>query len=323
MSWVSPASLKAMGILGLNRRNIQLIAGHNPRRLYPLVDNKLKTKQLATAFGIPTPTLRFVVTAQHEIREIRKKFEKIDGFAIKPAKGFGGKGILVISGFRENTFIKTSGVKLGEKDIQRHLSNIIAGLYSLAGTPDVALVEDIIQMDPLFDGYSYQGIPDIRVIVFKGYPVMAMLRLTTKASDGKANLHQGAVGLGLDIVTGKGLRALQFGRPVLVHPDTRNPLDGVTIPDWENILNLAAGCHEMTGLGYIGADIVLDKNRGPLLLELNARPGLAIQMTNGEGLLIRLRKIEAIAGKIRSTRERVTCALDLFKKDQKSPSKKT
>jgi alpha-L-glutamate ligase-like protein len=317
MSWVSPADLKAMGILGMNRRNIQFIAGCNPRRLYPLVDNKLKTKQLAVAFGIPTPTLRFVVTAQHEIRNIRKQFENIEGFAIKPAKGFGGKGILVISGFTGNTFVKTSGIRLTEKDIHRHLSNILAGLYSLAGTPDTALVEDIIQMDPLFDGYSYQGIPDIRVIVFKGYPVMAMLRLTTKASDGKANLHQGAVGVGLDIATGKGLRALQFGKPVFVHPDTRNPLDGISIPDWENILALAAGCHEMTGMGYIGADIVLDKNRGPLLLELNARPGLAIQMTNGEGLLIRLCKIEAISGKARSAQERVACALDLFRRDSK------
>jgi alpha-L-glutamate ligase-like protein len=278
------------------------------------VDNKLKTKQLAAAFDIPTPTLRLVVTAQYEIRNIHKQFEKINGFAIKPAKGFGGKGILVISGFSENAFIKTSGVKLTEKDIERHLSNIIAGLYSLAGTPDTALVEDIIHMDPLFDGYSYQGIPDIRVIVYKGYPVMAMLRLTTRASDGKANLHQGAVGLGLDIGSGKGLRALQFGKPVRVHPDTRNPLSGVHIPDWENLLSLAAGCYEMTGMGYIGVDIVLDKNRGPLLLELNARPGLAIQMTNGEGLMLRLRKIDNLPDKTQSPKERAARAMELFRK---------
>jgi D-alanine-D-alanine ligase-like ATP-grasp enzyme len=39
------------------------------------------------------------------------------------------------------------------------------------------------------------------------------------------------------------------------------------------------------GLGYLGADIVLDHRQGPLLLEANARPGLAIQIANGQGLL--------------------------------------
>jgi alpha-L-glutamate ligase-like protein len=315
MSWISPARLKSLGILGMNRRNIQFIAGCNPRRLYPLVDNKLKTKQLAAAFDIPTPVLRFVVSAHYEIRSIRKQVEKIGGFAVKPAKGYGGKGILVISGFRNNLFIKASGAQLRGKDLERHLSNTISGLYSLAGSPDTALLEDIIDMDPLFDGYSFQGIPDIRVIVYKGYPAMAMLRLTTKASDGKANLHQGAVGLGLDIGSGKGLRALQFGKPVRVHPDTRNSLTGIRIPDWENLLTLAASCYEMTGMGYIGVDIVIDRNRGPLLLELNARPGLAIQMTNGEGLMLRLRKIDALTDKPRNVKERVGRVMELFETD--------
>ncbi|MDY0164462.1 alpha-L-glutamate ligase-like protein [Desulfobotulus sp.] len=315
MKWISPGKLASMGILGMNRRNAQFIAPYNPRHLYPLVDNKLKTKRLAQLFDIPTPTLRFVLTAQHEIKHVRRQLQGLEGFAIKPAKGSGGKGILVISRCLENSFVKTSGKRLAEADVQRHLSNILAGLYSLGGTPDTVLVEDLIRMDPLFDGYSYQGIPDIRVIVFQGYPVMGMLRLATEASDGKANLHQGAVGVGLDLATGRGLRALQFGQPVTLHPDTRNPLDNIRIPDWEKLLILASRCHEMTGLGYIGADIVLDKNRGPLLLELNARPGLAIQMTNGEGLLLRLRKIETLAGVPRSPEERVSCAMKLFGKN--------
>ncbi|MCW7753319.1 alpha-L-glutamate ligase-like protein [Desulfobotulus sp. H1] len=314
MSWISPFTLKGMGILGMNRRNHAFVARYNPRCHYPLVDNKLKTKQLASAYGVPTPTLRFIVSAQHEVRHVNKQLQNGEGFAIKPAKGSGGKGILVISGSRGNSFIKSSGRRLDERDIQRHISNILAGLYSLGGTPDTALIEDIIQMDPLFEGYSHQGIPDIRVIVFQGYPVMAMLRLATEASDGKANLHQGAVGVGLDMATGKGLRALQFGKPVLLHPDTRKPLDSITIPDWKHLLTLASRCYEMTGLGYIGADIVLDRNRGPLMLELNARPGLAIQMTNGEGLLQRLTAIETLTCNNRNIDERVSWAMESFGK---------
>jgi D-alanine-D-alanine ligase-like ATP-grasp enzyme len=51
----------------------------------------------------------------------------------------------------------------------------------------------------------------------------------------------------------------------------------------------------MTGLGYIGADIVLDRLRGPVLLELNARPGLAIQVANQCGLLHRLEVAQEIS----------------------------
>lgn len=147
------------------------------------------------------------------------------------------------------------------------------------------MVENLIQFDDVFDGFSYEGVPDIRVIVFKGYPVMAMMRLSTTASDGKANLHQGAVGVGIDIATGKALRAVQFNRPIEHHPDTGRLLNELVVPHWELLLTLAASAWEMTGLGYLGTDMVLDKVQGPMVLELNARPGLAIQIANGCGLL--------------------------------------
>jgi glutathione synthase/RimK-type ligase-like ATP-grasp enzyme len=57
---------------------------------------------------------------------------------------------------------------------------------------------------------------------------------------------------------------------------------------------MASRCYELSGLGYVGVDFVLDRNQGPLILELNARPGLAIQMANGNGLHHRLRKVQAL-----------------------------
>ncbi|MDX5335526.1 MAG: alpha-L-glutamate ligase-like protein, partial [Marinobacter sp.] len=69
-----------------------------------------------------------------------------------------------------------------------------------------------------------------------------------------------------------------------------------------------------TGLGYMGVDLVVDAYKGPLLLELNARPGLAIQMANGEGLLPRLRNIEALKRPHFSPRERVQYAMGAFGK---------
>jgi len=290
--WTTPASLRAKGIIGMNRRNIRYIGRYNSRRLFPLVDDKLKTKLLAQAHGISTPALIGTVITQFGIKQLSAMLAGHTGFVIKPAKGSGGKGILVIDRVEADRYIKPSGVQLTLADIQRHVSNILSGLYSLGGSPDVALIEALINFDDSFAEYTYEGVPDIRVIIFKGYPVMAMMRLSTAASDGKANLHQGAVGVGIDIASGTAIRGVQFDRTRHDHPDTGHELASLRIGDWGTLLRLAAGCYEMTGLGYLGTDMVLDRDHGPLLLELNARPGLAIQMANGEGLRTRLDLVE-------------------------------
>jgi len=191
------------------------------------------------------------------------------------------------------------------QDMERHASNILAGLYSLGGKPDTMLVENLITFDDVFDGYSFEGIPDTRVIIFKGVPVMAMIRLSTTASHGKANLHQGAIGVGLCLRTGRALRAVQFNRPVRRHPDTGLDLHALKVPHWNTLLTLAASCYEMSGLGYIGTDMVLDGQRGPLLLELNARPGLSIQIANGRGLLPNLTAVEQLGESTLNVPQRV------------------
>ncbi len=313
MKWTTPWRLARMGILGMNCRNLDFIGRYNPRALFPSVDNKLKTKLLAEEYGLATPKLLFVVREQYAINHIEQQLFELDQFVLKPAKGSGGKGILVVVGRREDRFIKSSGLEIGINDIRRHMSNTLAGLYSLGGKPDSVIVEDLIQFDDTFEGYSYEGVPDIRIVVFRGYPVMAMLRLATHASDGKANLHQGAVGVGLDIATGICRKAVQFGQPVTIHPDTKKSLDKIQIANWHDMLVLASRCYEMTGLGYIGTDIVLDKIRGPQLLELNARPGLSIQVANGLGLLPRLRHIEKLkARKHKGPEERVNYVMQHF-----------
>ncbi|AMQ90424.1 alpha-L-glutamate ligase-like protein [Marinobacter sp. LQ44] len=314
MDWISPRKLRKLGILNMNRRNVDYIARYNERASYPLVDNKLKTKLAVSEYGVKTPELLQVVRRQHEISHFREMAEGLAGFAIKPAKGSGGKGITVITGRDGDHYIKASGARISVAMLERHLTNILAGLYSLAGTPDVAIVEDLVQSTPSLARYSFQGVPDIRIIIFQGYPVMAMLRLATKDSDGKANLHQGAVGVGLDVGTGRSLNAVQFNRPIKLHPDTGLALENIQIDSWEDMLEMASRCYEATGLGYMGVDLVVDAYKGPLLLELNARPGLAIQMANGEGLLPRLRNIEALKRPHFSPRERVQYAMGAFGK---------
>ncbi len=311
--WISVPRLRQLGMLGMNCRNVDFINRYNPRNLFPLVDNKLKTKLLAQEFDVPTPSLRFVVREQHEITHIERQLADMNSFALKPAKGSGGKGIVVVTGRQGADFVRSSGALLTVADLRRHLSNILAGLYSLGGAADVAIIEDLIAFDDCFAGFSHEGVPDIRIIVFKGYPVMAMLRLATHASDGKANLHQGAVGVGLALDSGRCLHAVQHSKPLTEHPDTGRLLSEIEVTGWREILILASQCYDMTGLGYIGTDLVLDKFLGPQLLELNARPGLAIQVANGRGLLPRLRHVESLANRRRLTPEqRVDYAMRQF-----------
>ncbi len=294
MLFVSPFKLRAKGVLGMNQRNSGYIGRYNPRKLYPLVDNKLKTKVIAEAAQVTTPALLGVVSMQAEVTHVERFILNTPGFVIKPARGSGGKGIFVITKVEHGRYYKPNGEEATLSDIKRHTTNILAGLFSLGGSSDVAVIEALIQFDPVFDGFSFEGVPDVRVIVFKGFPVMAMMRLSTSSSDGKANLHQGAVGVGVDIVTGKALHAVQFDRSIQYHPDTQKELALLEVPHWERLIYLASSCYEMTGMGYLGTDMVLDRDQGPMLLELNARPGLAIQIANGKGILPRLKLIESL-----------------------------
>ena len=290
----TPSRLNESGILNMNSRNLNYIARYNPRHLLPLVDNKLTTKRMAEKAGVDVPKLIGVIEYQSDIRKLRGILEPLEQFVIKPAKGSGGKGILVITGRDGNRYVKASDESLSFNDISRDVSNILVGLYSLGGKTDIAIIESMIVADPIFNDYSFEGVPDIRVIVFRGFPVMAMMRLATRESDGKANLHQGAVGVGLDIATGNSLGSVQHNLPIAFHPETGHKFSAFKVPHWHKILSLSAACYEITNLGYLGVDLVLDKNLGPLILELNARPGLAIQIATGRGIKPRLTTIESL-----------------------------
>lgn len=293
--WKVARQLKAQGVLGLNRRNGDYVLRYNPRKNYPLVDNKLQTKQLAIEAGIGVPTLYQSITAEHQLKSLDTLLAPYHDFVIKPAHGAGGDGIVVISNRVFKHYCQMNGTLLTTGDLQYHLSSLLSGAYSLGGHPDHGLIERRVIVDPVFETISYEGVPDIRVICLLGYPAMAMLRLPTRASNGKANLHQGAIGVGIDLATGLTCGGVLHNEVIDYHPDTLNSTTNIQVPHWDTILTMAARGYELTGLGYLGVDIVLDKTHGPLMLELNARPGLNIQIANREGLLTRYQAIEAEA----------------------------
>ncbi len=312
-SVLSFRKLSEQGILGMNRRNIDYISTYNHRRLYSLVDNKILTKELALKHGVQSPELLGVLKSQHEITRLANMISTFPSFCIKPAKGSGGKGILIIKKDERGSLLRSNDSAISLNDVQNHCSNILAGLFSLGGSTDEVMIESLLQTDTYFEPYSFEGVPDIRIIVFCGYPVMAMMRLSCAASKGKANLHQGAVGVGVDIATGRAINAIWHGKPVHYHPDTGQDLMSLLVPQWETLLALACRCYDMTGLGYLGVDLVLDKQAGPMLLELNVRPGLSIQIANNCGLLPRLRRIEQIKTQGGSVAKRVAFSQTHFK----------
>ncbi|MDP1619543.1 MAG: sugar-transfer associated ATP-grasp domain-containing protein, partial [bacterium] len=235
-------------------------------------------------------------------------------FALKPNRGFGGEGIIVVYGKkkgRDDAWVKADRSLITIEDLRSHIRNILDGSFSLSNTPDIAFFEERLQLLKLFKPYSYKGIPDIRVIVFNKVPVMAMLRLPTRESGGKANLQQGAVGVGIDMATGVTTTAIQ-GKNKFIEkiPGTNFPVSGIRIPYWKDILLLASKSQEISNLGFLGVDVAIDKNHGPVILELNARPGLSIQVANLAGLAERLRRVSGL--KIKTIARGVRMGMDLF-----------
>ena len=287
-------ALRKAGVLGINARNCAYIMPHNPRRLYNLVDNKVLTKRLAEKANISVPKLYGLISSVHDTSLLDSLSREHEDFVIKPAHGSGGKGILIIEQRRNNLFVKPDGSMLSMDQVAHHIENILGGVYSLGGQIDQAIIEYRVNFDPVFNAVSYEGVPDIRILLYKGIPAMAMLRLPTRQSNGKANLHQGAVGVGINLLEGKTTLAVCNNHRIVMHPDFDTPVNNLQIPGWQQLLILAARCHELAPLGYLGVDIVIDKTLGPLILEMNARPGLGIQIANGTGLKYRLDAIDEL-----------------------------
>jgi alpha-L-glutamate ligase-like protein len=296
MRWLFTAArrLRELGILGMNRRNAACILDHNPRAKFPIVDDKMKMHRLCREIGVPTPEVYAEVTSYSMLRRLPELLGDRGDFVIKPNRGSAGRGVLVVTGRDPRGYRRHNGELLERDDLRQHISDILSGMYSLGGQPDSALVQQRVRLHPAFAAITFKGIPDVRVILYRNEPAMAMLRLPTKQSGGRANLHQGGIGTGVDLETGVTHHAVQRNRFVNLHPDTGRPVVGMQVPYWDEVLNLSRRVAEAVGLGYLGVDVVVDACDGPLLLEANARPGLAIQIANGRGLIPRLEAIDAL-----------------------------
>ena len=303
--------MKLNHILGLNSRTQHYSYPYNTAKGRKIARSKLLTKRLLQRVNIPTPQIYAKFRNPRDVLEF--DWNTLPGsFALKPSKGLGGQGIIVIKKKSKDgvSWITTQRKKVIIDDFKLHALDILEGAYSVGNVPDYAYIEEYVGRHKRFRKYAYRGTPDIRIIVFNKIPILAMLRLPTKESGGRANLHQGAIGVGIDIATGITTKAIWHADPIKYKPGTKRKLNGIKIPNWTRILEIAVQCQMVSHLGYVGVDIVLHPEKGPMVLEINSQPGLQIQLANMTGLRKRLERVDEL--EVRDAQHGVNIAKAIF-----------
>ena len=298
-------------ILGINARS-RLFLPFNNKEGRRIADSKLLTKKRLKKHDLPVPSILAVFKTPQEVKDF--PWETLpDNFVLKPSKGFGGQGVVIIKRRAKwaGEWRLMNDSLITSQDLKFHTLEILSGRFSLHNVPDIAFIEERIKIQKIFSKYVYHGAPDIRLLVFNKIPVAAMLRLPTKESQGHSNIHQGAIGVGIDLATGITTHGILAGNFIKYIPGTKRKINGLRIPEWNKILTLGVKAQELVpSLGFLGIDIILDKERGPMILELNARPGLEIQNANLAPLKKRLERIEGL--EVKSAEQGVKIAKALF-----------
>ncbi|MCF7812755.1 DUF1704 domain-containing protein [Candidatus Gracilibacteria bacterium] len=298
---------KAAGILGINSRNLDYIAKYNSYANKKFADNKIFTKHFLESRGIGVAKIYQVVQKHNELTS--DFFDSLpNSFVIKPNRGYGGAGILVIVQKQGRFWVTASGKKIDQEFLYRHCVAILDGKYSISGMYDQVIFEERLEPHPDFRKLSDIGLPDIRVIVFNMVPVLAMLRVPTYESEGKANMEVGAVALGIDIGTGKTIGGAQYSHYIRKMPNGQ-PTTGFQVPFWDEILYAGSKIQQSTHIGFLGVDLVITKT-GVKVLEINARSGLKIQIANKVPLKTRLEKVTDV--KVLTPEDGVEVAKTLF-----------
>lgn len=301
-------SLFHHGILGLNARNLLYVKPFNPRRAVAFADDKLKTKLFLSARGIPSARIYARIEHRRELRNF--SFDTLpDECVLKPNQGFGGEGIMVFQGRKNGALLEQGKRPISDQELRNHIEDILDGRYSLGGRRDSAFFEQLLHPHECFAPFRPAGLPDVRIIVFNLVPVMAMVRIPTAISHGKANVHLGGIGIGVDIAKGTTTHAVQYHHLIQELPHGLSPA-GHPIPFWDELLLISSRIQYLTNIGYLAVDITIERDSGPMLLEVNARAGLMVQVANLAPLHSRLERVEGV--KVGSPEKGVRIAQDLF-----------
>ncbi len=303
-------SVKPSHILGMNARHKYTSLNTSASKQYGF--SKLKTKELLVRHNIPTAMVYHVCSTMSDLEALRWEAVPVP-FVIKPANSSAGKGIWVIKDkVADKAIWKNSfGENLTADDLSLHVNNILDGEFGVWGSDHKAIIEEMIVAHPAIAKYAYKGTPDVRIIVFNSVPVMAEARIPTKESQGKANLDQGAIGLGVDMATGVTTYGITGKSGFITHfPGTKKKVNGIIIPNWTKLLETAVTASNAAGYQFMGADLFVHAEKGPMIVELNGFPGLSIQLCNRAGLKRRLERVEGL--EVRDAKHGVKISQALF-----------
>lgn len=282
--WLTKLCERRQAVLGLNARNRLFIQHENPRQLRRMVDDKVRAKQRLMEHGVPVPRTLGVCRGLIDIPRMLCDLEACDGFVVKPVCGAAGRGVLVVRGARNGAgWTAADGGALGERALARHIAETIFGAFSRR-QEDAALIEELVEPHEFFAGLSSHGLCDVRLLVHRHSPVMAMVRAPTRGSGGRANLHAGGLGLGVSLDRGIVSSCVRRGRRHERHPESGAKLVGLSVPFWSEIVRIGVDAARAFPLGYLGVDVVVNREGQPLVLELNARAGLEIQNVCDQGM---------------------------------------
>ncbi len=151
--WKTWKALSEAGVMGINRRNADYVLKYNKRHLYPVVDDKILTKERAIAAGIHVPELYGIIETEKDFDTFDSIVAEHRDFVIKPAQGAGGDGIIVIADRFEGLYKTVSGKIISRDEIGHHISSTLSGLYSLGGHRDRVLIEYRVTPDQTFKSW--------------------------------------------------------------------------------------------------------------------------------------------------------------------------
>jgi Sugar-transfer associated ATP-grasp len=248
---------------------------HDTKALTKILENKNAFSAFCHSADIPTAPIvaRFDRSGMEQWNCGSSNFPEVDLF-IKPVYLSCGEGV-------ERWNYIEAGHKWKRANTWRNRSELVSYCRQLANRYTV-IVQPRLRNHPSIEQFSNGALCTLRVISYhlpKSRPKLfqSCFRMATGMAEAD-NFDAGGIAAGvsergkLRAAVGKDVRGGLFTH----HPDTQARIEGVDLPYWQEMVDLALLAHErLGGLCFVGWDIALTMD-GPIVLEGNDKFGVGL-----------------------------------------------